>query len=58
MDGCKDGRENRIPFTKFAGGGGGGGGMIIFFEQHSFMHMLIVPTLYRQSIKLLHQKLW
>ena len=27
-------------------------------EPNSFMHMFNVPTLYRQRIKLLHQKLW
>ena len=31
---------------------------IIFCEPNSFMHMFNVSTLYRQSIKLLHQKLW
>ena len=31
---------------------------IIFSEPNSFMHMFNVSTLYRQSIKLLHQKLW
>ena len=31
---------------------------IIFSEPNSFMHMFKVSTLYRQSIKLLHQKLW
>ena len=30
----------------------------IFSEPDSFMHMFNVSTLYRQSIKLLHQKLW
>ena len=30
----------------------------IFSEPNSFMHMFNVSTLYRQSIKLLHQKLW
>ena len=29
-----------------------------FFEPNSFMHMFNMSTLYRQSIKLLHQKLW
>ena len=31
---------------------------IIFSESNSFMHIFNVSTLYRQSIKLLHQKLW
>ena len=31
---------------------------IIFSEPNSFMHMFNVSTLYRQNIKLLHQKLW
>ena len=31
---------------------------IIFSEPNSFMHMFNVSTLYRQSIKLLPQKLW
>ena len=31
---------------------------IIFFEPNSFMHMFSVSILYRQHIKLLHQKLW
>ena len=31
---------------------------IIFSEPNSFMHMFNVSTLYRQSIKLFHQKLW
>ena len=31
---------------------------IIFSEPNSFMHMFNVLTLYQQSIKLLHQKLW
>ena len=31
---------------------------IIFSEPNSFMHMFNVSTLYRQSIKMLHQKLW
>ena len=31
---------------------------IIFSEPNSFMHMFNVYTLYRQSIKLLYQKLW
>ena len=31
---------------------------IIFREPNSFMHMFNVSTLYRQSIKLFHQKLW
>ena len=31
---------------------------IIFSGPNSFMHMFNVSTLYRQSIKLLHQKLW
>ena len=30
----------------------------IFFLLNSFMYMFNVSTLYRQSIKLLHQKLW
>ena len=30
----------------------------IFSEVNSFMHMLNVSTLYRQSIKVFHQKLW
>ena len=29
-----------------------------FSKPNSFMHMLNVSTLYRQSIKLLHKKLW
>ena len=29
-----------------------------FFQPNSFIHMLNVSTLYMQSIKLLHQKLW
>ena len=29
-----------------------------FFEPNSFMQMFNVSTLYRQHIKLLHQKLW
>ena len=29
-----------------------------FSEPNSFMHMFNVSTLYRQSIKWLHQKLW
>ena len=29
-----------------------------FLEPNSFMHMSNVSTLYRQHIKLLHQKLW
>ena len=29
-----------------------------FSKQNSFMHMFNVFTLYRQSIKLFHQKLW
>ena len=32
--------------------------LYIFSEPNSFMHMFNVSTLYRQSIKLLHQKLW
>ena len=32
--------------------------IIIFSESDSFMHLFNVSTLYRQSIKLLHQKLW
>ena len=56
-DGCTDGRTHGrtdnvktvYPLqTKFAGG------III----NSFMHMFNVSTLYQQSIKLLHQKLW
>ena len=31
---------------------------IIFSEQNSFMHMFNVFKLYRQSLKLFHQKLW
>ena len=31
---------------------------IIFSKPNSFMHMFNVSTLYRQSIELLHQKLW
>ena len=31
---------------------------IIFSKSNSFMHMFNVSTLYRQSIKLFHQKLW
>ena len=31
---------------------------IISSESNSFMHMFNVSTLYRQNIKLLHQKLW
>ena len=31
---------------------------IIFSEPNSFMHMFNVSSLYRQSIKLFHQKLW
>ena len=31
---------------------------IIFSKPNSFMHMFNVSTLYQQSIKLLHQKLW
>ena len=31
---------------------------IIFSEPNSFMHMFNVSTLYKQSIKLLQQKLW
>ena len=30
----------------------------IFSKPNFFMHMLNVSTLYRQSIKLLHKKLW
>ena len=29
-----------------------------FFAPNSFMHMFNVSALYRQSIKLFHQKLW
>ena len=42
------------PQTKFAGGMS----KIIFSEPNSFMRMFNVSTLYRQSIKLFHQKLW
>ena len=31
---------------------------LFFSEQNSFMHMFNVSTLYRQSIKFFHQKLW
>ena len=31
---------------------------LFFSKPNSFMHMFNVSTLYRQSIKLLHQKLW
>ena len=31
---------------------------INFLEPNSFMHMFNASTLYRQSIKLLHEKLW
>ena len=31
---------------------------LFFSEPNSFMHMFNVSTLYRQSIKLLHQKMW
>ena len=31
---------------------------IIFSEQNYFMHMFNVFKLYRQSLKLFHQKLW
>ena len=31
---------------------------LFFSETNSFMHMFNVSTLYRQSIKFLHQKLW
>ena len=42
-DGRTDGqRENSLNFSK----------------PNFFMHMLNVSTLYRQSIKLLHKKLW
>ena len=48
-DGRTDNVKTVYPLqTKFAGG------III----NSFMHMLNVSTLYQQSIKLLHQKLW
>ena len=30
----------------------------VFCEPNSFMHMFQLSTLYRQSIKLAHQKLW
>ena len=30
----------------------------LFFETNSFIHMFNVSTLYRQHIKLLHQKVW
>ena len=47
-DGGMDGqRENSIPTTNN-----------FFFETNSFTHMLNVSTMYRQCIKLLHQKLW
>ena len=48
-DGGMDGqRENSIPTTN----------KLFFSETNSFMHMFIVSSLYWQSIKLLHQKLW
>ena len=53
-DGCTDGRtdgqrENSIAVILSKN---------IFSKPNCFMHMLNVSTLYRQSIKLLHKKLW
>ena len=71
-DACTDGRtdgqrENSIPHHKQSLRGGVKIVLvltavilskIIFSEPNSFMHMFNVLTLYRQSIKLFHQKLW